>query len=166
LDIKDAMDLVSVSLTQTTSTSGNAASNHLLVLNNKKSKEHAKLNRKTGASHVRKNSPCSRQPWHERCIHNIHDFASWAATSASPNKRMSSNRETMSGGGKRWGENHLTKLAISCTRWYAECHSLLLTCGPEHYSLAQLLHLTTAIGRPACFKASQKWIIACFKYAK
>jgi hypothetical protein len=50
------LDLVSVSLTYNTTTSGSTAGNVLLVLNDKKSKEQAKLNGKTGASHVRKKS--------------------------------------------------------------------------------------------------------------
>jgi ABC-type transporter Mla maintaining outer membrane lipid asymmetry ATPase subunit MlaF len=43
---KDALDLVSVGFTHNTSTSGSAAANVLLVLNDKKIKEHAKLNGK------------------------------------------------------------------------------------------------------------------------
>jgi hypothetical protein len=51
------LDLVSVGLTHNTSTFGSAAGKVLLVLNDKKSKEQAKLNVKSGGSHVRKKSP-------------------------------------------------------------------------------------------------------------
>jgi hypothetical protein len=91
--IKDALDLVSVGLTHNTSTYVSAEANVLLVLNDQKIKEHAKLNGKIGGSHVIKNGPCSRQPWREHWDHYIHGFSSWTATSASPNKKMSSNRD-------------------------------------------------------------------------